>query len=86
MDNKQTFLHSLKDNLLIMKDLLNKKIEMHEKFLNNEDGRLEQLLKTAQINIMLQELKKDHSLTDEQIKEKMDEISKLTQEMREKIE
>lgn len=85
MDNQQSFLHTLKDNLLIMKDLLNKKIEMHEQFLNNKDGKLEQLLKTAQVNIMLQELKKEHDLTDEQIQEKMQEISNLTQDMREKI-
>jgi uncharacterized protein YggE len=85
MNEQQNFLHTLKDNLLIMKDLVNKKIQMNEEFLNNKDGKLEGILKTAQVNIMLNELKKQNDLTDEQIQERIEEISNITKELKEKI-
>lgn len=84
MNEQQNFLHTLKDNLLIMRDLVNKKIKMNEEFLNNKDGKLEGILKTAQINIMLNELKKQNDLTDEQIQERIKEISNITKELKEK--
>lgn len=87
MDNSEqtNFLIQLKDNLLLMKDLINKKIEQQENFLSNKDGRLEEILKTAQANILINELRKENNLTQEELKAKAEEISKITQDIKDKI-
>jgi hypothetical protein len=86
MDNKnENFLLTLKDNLHLMKDLLHKKIQQHEDFLNNKDGRLQDLLKAAQAGVLVKNLKQENDLTDEQIKLKAEEINKLSQEFQSKI-
>lgn len=82
--DNNTFLHALKDNLLMMKELINKKIEQQESYLNNKDGKLEDLLKTAQANILVNQLKKD-VIEDTDINDKLKEIERLSSELRDKI-
>jgi hypothetical protein len=82
--DNNTFLHTLKDNLLMMKELINKKIEQQESYLNNKDGKLEDLLKTAQANILVNQLKKD-VIEDTDINDKLKEIERLSSELRDKI-
>lgn len=78
------FLVGLRENLLVMKDLLNKRIEQQYDLLNNKDGRLETLFKLGSVNVLTNELRMSE-LDEKQIKLKTEEISKLSEELKTKI-